>query len=346
MSTEGRSRPADGDIVVCQFCGAREGTFHTEPDCAHTCVDCVLRQRDEARAEVEAIHDLLRERESLLGTLDAEMAAKAAYKREVERLRAEVKRLKSGGDCVAFGAQQEIDTLRTRAEAAERERDEALARAEQGDVDLGVLREHIDQQEEQHLAESGLLSDLCDLLFGDETRAETHGYDGVLDRARDVLAERDSAKLRAEGQRRAWCTARRSLAYVAQHAPELADEAEEAAAMEDLDPPSILAIRAHDALWEVYHLLRSPDAGDMDERDRGEVAEVYRAARAVLAFAANGDPATVIWAGRAWGWAHRLLYALRDDNGMGPDATRRHLVSLVEDMKEAAREFPGIERSA
>jgi len=34
---------------------------------------------------------------------------------------------------------------------------------------------------------SGLLANLCDVLFGDPKRAETYGYEGVLERVREVM---------------------------------------------------------------------------------------------------------------------------------------------------------------
>lgn len=33
----------------------------------------------------------------------------------------------------------------------------------------------------------GMLADLCDILFDDEDRASTHGHEGVLERAREVM---------------------------------------------------------------------------------------------------------------------------------------------------------------
>ena len=34
---------------------------------------------------------------------------------------------------------------------------------------------------------SGLLADLCDILFDDPDRASDHGYEGVIERAREVM---------------------------------------------------------------------------------------------------------------------------------------------------------------
>lgn len=44
----------------------------------------------------------------------------------------------------------------------------------------------------------GMLADLCDILFEDKERAATHGYEGVVDKAREVVAERDRYKTGCE----------------------------------------------------------------------------------------------------------------------------------------------------
>ena len=50
-------------------------------------------------------------------------------------------------------------------------------------------------REEEHAMHSGgILSDVCDVLFEDESRAALHGYDGVLERARELVAERNRLK--------------------------------------------------------------------------------------------------------------------------------------------------------
>lgn len=69
-----------------------------------------------------------------------------------------------------------------RATAAEAERDrlaEELEAERSGEVD-------------------GMLADLCDILFEDKERAATHGYEGVVDKAREVVAERDRYKTGCE----------------------------------------------------------------------------------------------------------------------------------------------------
>lgn len=45
--------------------------------------------------------------------------------------------------------------------------------------DLAIRQRN--QEEGSAMHSGGILSDVADAVFGDETRAETHGYDGVLD---------------------------------------------------------------------------------------------------------------------------------------------------------------------
>lgn len=49
------------------------------------------------------------------------------------------------------------------------------------------VESQLEDEEEAAMKSGGILSDVCDVLFRDETRALTHGYEGVLDRAKELV---------------------------------------------------------------------------------------------------------------------------------------------------------------
>lgn len=57
-----------------------------------------------------------------------------------------------------------------------------------GDIAFAFERLHEQMADEERMAEKsgGILSDVCDAAFGDEQRAETHGYDGVVERVQEL----------------------------------------------------------------------------------------------------------------------------------------------------------------
>lgn len=57
-----------------------------------------------------------------------------------------------------------------------------------GEVAFAFERLHEQMADEERMAEKsgGILSDVCDAAFGDEERAETHGYDGIVEQVQEL----------------------------------------------------------------------------------------------------------------------------------------------------------------
>jgi hypothetical protein len=63
---------------------------------------------------------------------------------------------------------------------------------------LNIAIRNAQQEHESANEAHGLLADICDALFGDEERALNHGYEGVVEKAKELRAE--VARLRGELQ--------------------------------------------------------------------------------------------------------------------------------------------------
>ena len=105
--------------------------------------------------------------------LIGQLAADAITALRAELASAEERSSEAGYD---LGHAVGLAAATTRAETAERERD-AVQRA-------------LDAEEKCALESGGILSDVCDWAFGDEMRAEIHGYDGVMEQVRSLVRDR------------------------------------------------------------------------------------------------------------------------------------------------------------
>lgn len=65
----------------------------------------------------------------------------------------------------------------------------ALARIAALEAEVRTVTLQRNAEEEAAMHSGGILSDVADILYGDTTRAETHGYRGVKTRARNVVRE-------------------------------------------------------------------------------------------------------------------------------------------------------------
>jgi len=103
--------------------------------------------------------------------------------REIERLQGEVARLTARvAELEAPGECASIHKLQAKLSEVTAERDR--------------LAEELEAERSGEVC--GMLADLCDILFEDKERAATHGYEGVVDKAREVVAERDRYKAGCE----------------------------------------------------------------------------------------------------------------------------------------------------
>ena len=84
-----------------------------------------------------------------------------------------------------------IHAMIERGERAEHELAEAKAERHAAEV-LG------DEEHEAANDAHGVLADLCDILFGDPERASVHGYDGLIERARQAMGDESALWKHAE----------------------------------------------------------------------------------------------------------------------------------------------------
>ncbi|MEY5062012.1 MAG: hypothetical protein RIS45_1933 [Planctomycetota bacterium] len=77
-----------------------------------------------------------------------------------------------------------------------KDRTAGYERATAAEAERDRLAEELESERSGEVC--GMLADLCDILFEDKERAATHGYEGVVDKAREVVAERDRYKTGCE----------------------------------------------------------------------------------------------------------------------------------------------------
>jgi hypothetical protein len=67
-------------------------------------------------------------------------------------------------------------------------RDESEKKRDLSAYVLDKALEQRDAEEKAAMCSGGILSDVCDVVFDDPRRAMTHGYDGVVQRCRELIA--------------------------------------------------------------------------------------------------------------------------------------------------------------